>query len=435
VAVLIAGLQDKEFFVRVSACYGLMAIGPDGRDAVPALLKALRDKEPGVRANALAALEEFRLDAEALPALKQAALADDAFIRGKAIELRWRLDHDTRTAVAALTEMLKGKTARVMAAGVLGRMGEEAKDAALALTGALGDPQPPVRVKVAASLAQIGPAAKAALPALTVAVADSDPQVRLALAASIQRLGGKAEDALPVLLQAIREDKGDLRFHAQELLLRFGPAARAAVPVLQKLLTNQDPKVRLFTAATLSRVDPLHPEAAVDALLDLLPSAYGHTALDAAALLWDIDRHNPRALAVLVTALGDPDFGMRSHAAAAFVRLGPGAKAALPALLDALEDDSDLARVHAAAAVRKMDPGNAKGLAVLAGALKDRALTVTLRERAATYLGAGGPPGKDAVPVLLEALRGPIRSDRVAAAAALQKLDPEAAAKAGVPSR
>src|SRR5262249_49483764 len=109
VPAMITGLEDRDVFVRVAAAQGLMMIGPDGRDAVPALLKALKDMELTVRQHALMALERFRLDVKALPALKEAARAEDVFTRGKAIELCWRVDQNSKAALTGLTEMLKGQ--------------------------------------------------------------------------------------------------------------------------------------------------------------------------------------------------------------------------------------------------------------------------------------------------------------------------------------
>jgi HEAT repeat protein len=384
---------------------------------------------------ALLALEQVRLDAGVLPALKQAARRDDPFTCEKAIELRWRIDRDTKVAVASLVEMLKKSSAwRVSAARALARMGPDAKDAALALAGVLDDQHDVTRFEAVQALRSIGRDARAALPAVVAARVDRNLDVRLKLAVAIQRLGGEARDCLPVLLEAVKDEKPQRRDVGHDTLRRFGPAARDATPVLLGLLRGSDPRGRLEAAVTLVRVNPSQSDTAFDTLLDLLPTPVNGTVrLDAAYWLWELDRHNPRALAFLINTLSDLSAGMRNNASIIFLRMGAEGKLGLPHLLGMLEDDADDVRVHAAAAIRRIDPGNARARIALTALLKDRAVLPELRERASLHLGGEGPAGKDAVPLLLESLKSPIRAIRVSAAAALKKIDSEAATKAGLP--
>ena len=51
-----AQLHDKDGGKRAEAAVGLRALGPKARDAVPDLIRALKDKEPDVRSSAALAL-------------------------------------------------------------------------------------------------------------------------------------------------------------------------------------------------------------------------------------------------------------------------------------------------------------------------------------------------------------------------------------------
>ena len=81
-----AEVKDPEPSVRDWACYGLSNIGPDAKDAVPALEDLLlHDKTMKVRRIAANALGSIGPDArEAVPALQGAARDPDAAVRSYA---------------------------------------------------------------------------------------------------------------------------------------------------------------------------------------------------------------------------------------------------------------------------------------------------------------------------------------------------------------
>jgi serine/threonine-protein kinase len=74
---LIAGLRDPRPDVRVFAAHALGEIGPDAHDAVPALIEALDDGNPFVRAEAARALSKTATSDEALPELRKLQQRDE----------------------------------------------------------------------------------------------------------------------------------------------------------------------------------------------------------------------------------------------------------------------------------------------------------------------------------------------------------------------
>jgi vesicle coat complex subunit len=136
------------------------------------------------------------------------------------------------------------------------------------------------------------------------------------------------------------------------------------------------------------------------------------------------------ATPALVPVLKDSDKNVRVAAATALWRMGSAAKAAAPGLVEALKGDEETqVRMMAAYALGKI--GAEKDVVVsLAGVLRSDAVVV--RRAAAFALGEIGPPAKEAVSDLVTVFRD---NDMIAsknAAQALRKIDPEAAAKAGV---
>ena len=81
--------KDTSNSVRVAAAMALAEIGGDAREAVPALIKTLDDKDVEVRGAAIFALGEIGPDARAsILALTRRLKDDDPDIR-KAAALRW----------------------------------------------------------------------------------------------------------------------------------------------------------------------------------------------------------------------------------------------------------------------------------------------------------------------------------------------------------
>ena len=58
-AVLIANLHDKNASIRAGAAAALGDIGPQGKGAVPELVKALKDEDESVRRRAATALSKI----------------------------------------------------------------------------------------------------------------------------------------------------------------------------------------------------------------------------------------------------------------------------------------------------------------------------------------------------------------------------------------
>jgi HEAT repeat protein len=123
----------------------------------------------------------------------------------------------------------------------------------------------------------------------------------------------------------------------------------------------------------------------------------------------------------------------RAAAARWLGEFGPAAKAAVPALLKVLKGNDDTVRVKAAEALGRIHSDSEIVIPALISCLNDP--RSDLRTEAAEALASWGKQSRAAVPRLVQLLED--RSDRDLMAAvpeALKKIDPEAAAKAGVTS-
>ena len=92
---------------------------------------------------------------------------------------------------------------RCWAAVGLRALGGDAAPARAALTKALADPSPPVRIEAAAALAALGDAAKA-LPVLTRELKSRNPHASVRAARALQLLGETARPAIPAMKAALK---------------------------------------------------------------------------------------------------------------------------------------------------------------------------------------------------------------------------------------
>jgi len=184
---LVRALQDRDPEVRLAVIRSVEGVSIDGRDkklAVPRLIAALMDTDSRLRVAAAAALEKLGPHGRmAIPALL-AVLHDEVVEarRGAAMAL-WRIGPDREynsALVKAMAPALKDRDARTrqVAGFVLTGIGPGAKGAVGALMAALKDTDASVRGTAATALGAIGPGAKAAAGALRRALKDGDANVR-----------------------------------------------------------------------------------------------------------------------------------------------------------------------------------------------------------------------------------------------------------------
>jgi HEAT repeat protein len=209
-------------------------------------------------------------------------------------------------------------------------------------------------------------------------------------------------------------------------LAALGPRAASARPALERALDDAEPTVRGQAARALWLVgrdgSARDAEPRIAALLDAsrgsaswpMPDADLVEALAAAA------REDAPALEA---ALADADPGVRWHAAAAFVRLGPRGAAAVPALLEAMRDPEWNVRNAAGRALEEaVRPEHAERLT--AGLVPP---DVETRYHVARALARLGPAAARAVPVLRDTLADADAEVRMEAVWALAAIGPAAA--------
>src|SRR5262249_32596209 len=185
-----------------------------GSPAVPELIKALKDKDPGFSSNAVGML--VQIGSPAVAALVEALKDDDPILRRNA-------------------------------ASALGQIGPKAEAAVTALADALKDKEADVRTSAASALRGIGLKPETAVPALIEALKDENWGVRqIAVWALMHFIEEKEAPVLremdTALADALKDNENrEVRGFAATALVQIGPKARAAaMPGLVEALKDRE---------------------------------------------------------------------------------------------------------------------------------------------------------------------------------------------------
>ncbi len=297
------------------------------------------------------------------------------------------------------------------------------------LTQALAHHDARVREGAAEVLRDFGPQARMAVTALTRALSDPSERVRCRAAQALGASGGAETEALRGLERALDDEAAAVRAAAAEGLGRWGPGAGSALPLLTtKKLSDRDTGVRVAAARSLWLIDD-EGDQVVPVLIDALNDR--SVGWQAPFVLGEIGPQARGAIPALVEALKRErvPHPLRAPPSVALA-LGLIGPAAVPDLIATLHDDKASVRTGAAIALGFIGLPAKDAVPTLITLLKDKELEV--REASALSLGAIGTETKEIIPALKELIRDEDIFVSNAAAAALRKIDPAAAAEAGL---
>lgn len=189
-------LKNKE--LRLYATRVLARIGPDAKEAAPALAEALADAQGDFRREAQFVLGMFgSAAAPAVPELIKSLTSDDEQIRNSAVYALGKIGPAAKAASPELRSLLSADDDFVRFAATWALVRIDPKDSKLmaaavpALIKGLSDERPLVRAESATTLGDLGPAAKSALPELKKAAGDSEQSVSTAAKQAIDKISGK----------------------------------------------------------------------------------------------------------------------------------------------------------------------------------------------------------------------------------------------------
>jgi HEAT repeat protein len=206
---------------------------------------------------------------------------------------------------------------------------------------------------------------------------------------------------------------------------------KPAIPMLLKALRNREISIRQPAIEALGQLGKT-AEGAIPALSDLLEDSDALTQALAARALWEITGDAAPRVHKLSEIVGREQTSVSMFTAANVLgEMGPVAVNAIPILTRTLKHNDSWARISAAQALWKIDRQQFPvAIEVLVEEISVHPSIVAYS--AAKTLGEMGPDAKAAVPTLVKLRWYPDVSVRTAVARALERIDHEAAAQAGV---
>ncbi len=281
IGVLTEALADaKHPLKRRWAAIMLGRLGPEARQVVPALTKAVDSGPDKLRACAIQALgrvggaEAANVLAVRLPKLPKdnASLIEALGETREASALRTLVGvirrnpyrpvmgrailKFGRAALGPLLPLLRDKSreTRERAAWAIGALGAHGAPAVEPLRALLKDDHEAVRCAAAVSLGEIGPAAAAAVPDLIRLIDEGNAAI-----GAFRGIGPKARAAVPALIRVLRDKKREWvdRDLAAQSLGRIGAPAERAVPHLEAVIgeyPNPDSCVRRACQEAIRRI-------------------------------------------------------------------------------------------------------------------------------------------------------------------------------------
>ncbi len=390
---VIKAMDDENWIVREGAAEVLRFAEPRPVEAIPPLIRSLKEEDENRRSSIVWILEFFGV-AAVPPLLKSLRSPDWCMRAGSAHALKMielgrtvfsdREPHFEMGVVPALVEALGDEKVEVLraAAAALGTIGPpEANPEVPVLVNILRERNPQTFPVAASEMGWIRHSEAGLETELIDALTDRDTRIRAAAADLLGRINVPATSAaVPALLAALDDEDGEVRFQAARALAEIAPGDSAAgVPILHFALVQATDWARTEDAIhALARYGP-EAAAAIPALIDALQNY--RVANDAAAALalmgplasaavpellqmlqkWDEDTQRPAAMAlvaigpesadaaveILMDRLRETDEYRRYCAAECLAQIGlPAAKVAIPALLELATEESERLRFY-----------------------------------------------------------------------------------------
>jgi HEAT repeat protein len=357
-AVVARALQDTDEDVRRAAAKYLSSHKQNAADAIPALLRALKeDKSDLVRRNAVEALGSIGPeDATVMKALVRSLKNDpDSGVRIRVAFVFRHLKQDAQELIPALTDALKDKSSsvRVQAAHALAAIGEAETTIPLLFAAMKGKESDPAGIAMA--LSQFG---LAAIPAIRKEFKNDDESIRGGAVKALGYVAQHAEKtrqvaqvANPEVIALLKDKEPFVRRCAAETLALLDCTDEATIQAFKEALDDNDAAVQIRAIIGLHRIG-VEMADAIPAIKKLLKDPSPVVRAQAIAGL----RGAKSEIRSLIAMLKDKEAQVRYTAAYCLGDFQAEAKEAIPGLLAAMKDSDDQVRKAAKLSLSKIDP-------------------------------------------------------------------------------
>ncbi len=256
VPAMIKAMDDER--TVYSAILVLTELGPDGKQAVPALAKALSHEDPEVRHEAAQALRAMGPAAvAAVPDLIKALDDEQVVVRLPVVLALGSIGPGASEAAEKIRSFSAGDDDLLKVCALWAIEKIEPNDQRLktettpALINLMLNQDPSVRDAAALAVLQLEPGPDVVAPLFAEAFGKASDEARADMIDAAASLGG---EAVPRLVRGL--DYPEMRRQVIEILGKMGPEAAEAVPELLKYAGDKDPEVRADVFIALGNIGP-----------------------------------------------------------------------------------------------------------------------------------------------------------------------------------
>lgn len=245
VAKMLAGVKSEEPNLRRVAARAMIESSIPKELARPAVIEALQTADPDVIAQVSEAFAAMGV--EAVPKLARALESDKLrpYVVPILLRLGPEAKEAVPALIAAFKDSEDPDLRREIVYS-LALIGPPSEPAVELLIENLSSEDPELRSVSTYALGKIGPSAKEAVPTLRKALR-TQPQLRLGAVWALLQIDGRDPKlrvfAVPVLVKALDDERELVRVEAATELGKLGPAAIPAVPRLEKLVADDESKL------------------------------------------------------------------------------------------------------------------------------------------------------------------------------------------------
>ncbi len=420
--LLIDTLLYEDSKLRKAAAEALGDIG-SGPGILDALIKAVDDEDSNVRDAAIKSLEKFGPEAkDAVPALIRAVESGSTY----AIITLGEIGPDAVEAIPAIIATVKPKSPQYGVTTALEKIAIGSDEAVAALIGLLSHPVVSARQSAAYALGRIDPTPDIVNALARTLGSDGDDSVRSAIIYALKGFGPEAADAIPVIVEVIKENNPELDEFAADAFAAIAagidrPTAEIEIGIslLSEALDSDDLEVRRKTVDILKSMPSAAPF-----LMNALDAGDEHFKSLAVDILSELEDYRALLIPYIIELLNSDDSVVRQSAIRTAGKIGPAAKDTVPTLISILQEVEY--RNRRSVIWTLADIGPEPGVVdALITALDDDDPCVSCP--AAGTLGDFGADAVKAVPALIETLRGGNERVRGYAAYSLVEIAPDRA--------
>ncbi len=253
---LVEGLTAPEPRLRAAAARALIDLDADPEIVEPVIQKAMEGADPDALNDMLDALAS--LGEKAVPRLIKALEREEVRPKAAAIIARIgpAAKAAVPALIKALADKNPETCSEVLFA--LAAIGPDAAEAVPAISQVLGAPETNVCYSACYALGKIGPASEPAKAELMKNLDGDDHFLCMASAWALCQIDPKSPEtaakSVPVLIEALEAPDAMTRGHAAESLELLGPLAGDAAAALKKLQDDPDEEVRAAAAKALEAI-------------------------------------------------------------------------------------------------------------------------------------------------------------------------------------